>query len=107
LFSGDDNKIRDTIILCSNQVNEPIKIGYMLRMQLRFSRDGNNQRSTSTGGKYDVLRGSFTNSTITGTVYGLPAGIEMHEIVSGASFTGPITLTRKNTATVNTSDYVN
>ena len=116
IFAGKNNHYKDTVILSlPDQVNEPIKIGYMLRTQLRFSRDSNNKKQTSSGGKYDLLRGSFTSSSISGTIYGLPTSVSSAEIVSGASFNGKtdpnaagsnIALTRNNSTTIKVSDYV-
>ena len=91
-------------------------MGYMLRMQFRFSRDFSNKLAVSKGGKYDVFRTTNPNSKLTGTVYNLPDSVPMFEFkAGGGGFNGTtdpnspnngITLTRDNTTVINIEDFV-
>jgi hypothetical protein len=115
LFGEGDFILEDTVILCSNQADPPIKIGHMIRFQLVESRDPWLQSQVAPGGKYDVIRTHLANSKLTGTVYNLRDTVEMVEIVSGASFNGTadpnsqssmISLLRDNTTQIDTGYYI-
>jgi hypothetical protein len=88
-WPGNDFDIRNTLIIApSNQSHPVIKIGYMLRQQLRESRDPDNQAKVAPRGKYDVLRAHLTDSKISGCILNLSDKISPIEIVNGASFNG-------------------
>ena len=116
LFGNSDLIFEDTVILCKDRLsNEPIKIGYMLRQSLRFSRDPWQTSQVSKGGKYDIIRKPIQKSKIEGTVYNLRDNINAVEIVEGATFNrqknpdnagSGISLLRDNTAVINIEDYV-
>ena len=117
LFGGDDFRLMNTTIVCEDgQTLPPIQMGYMLRMQFRFSRDFSNKLAVSKGGKYDVFRTTNPNSKLTGTVYNLPDSVPMFEFkAGGGGFNGTtdpnspnngITLTRDNTTVINIEDFV-
>ncbi|MEN6316461.1 MAG: hypothetical protein ABFD25_19685 [Clostridiaceae bacterium] len=118
LFGSTDFKLDNNLILAANRRNSPIKIGYMLRQQLRESRNPQNQMAVRPGGKYDVLRAELTDSSVTGTIYNLNEAVSPVQIVSGASFNGQktvlsgssvtgVTLTVKNSGTIDTDKYLN
>ncbi|MDD4494022.1 MAG: hypothetical protein PHV32_06685 [Eubacteriales bacterium] len=117
LFGTTDFQFKDLTILCKEQTKSPILIGYMLRMQFRFSRDYSNKMNVARGGKYDKLRANITDSSMTGTVYNLPDSVPMFEFKEGGGgFNGEtdpnspntgITLTRDNTTVINVEDYIN
>ncbi|MEN6316464.1 MAG: hypothetical protein ABFD25_19700, partial [Clostridiaceae bacterium] len=88
-WPGNEFILKNTLIAVPDGQNHPvIKIGYMLRQQLRESRDPGNQALVAPGGKYDILRAHLTDSLITGRIVNLPDGVAPVEIVEGATFNG-------------------
>ncbi|MDD4495009.1 MAG: hypothetical protein PHV32_11835 [Eubacteriales bacterium] len=115
LFGRNKCKFEDTVILAKNQVNPPIKIGYMLRQAMRESRDPYETSLVAPGGKYDIIRVQMSDCSITGTVYNLQDIVKSAEIVKGSTFNrqkdpdnpgSGISLNRDNTTQINISDYV-
>lgn len=88
-WPGNEFILKNTLVAVPDGRNHPvIKIGYMLRQQLRESRDPGNQALVAPGGKYDILRAHLTDSLITGRILNLPDGVAPVEIVEGATFNG-------------------
>ena len=116
LYGPTDFQFKDLIIRVKNQLSPPIILGRTQRLFFRYSRDYSNSLAVAPGGKYDKLRIHIIDSSITGTVYGLPESVSPAEIAGGSSFNGVsnpsaagsgIELTRDNTTQLDVSNFVN
>ncbi len=84
LFGTNSMKFTNTKVLASSvNTSTPFRLGFMLRQQFIESRSLGNVNQTIYN--YAKLRAHITNSLLSATVYGLPAGTSAYQVESAVN----------------------